>query len=147
VLLILVISYASSLRIYVEQAQEIAATRTEIAQRSQRIAELEAEKTRWDDPAYVAAQARERLGWVVPGEIGYVVVDPTGKPLGGGARIDGGGTPPPTPAMPWWTKLWNSVETADRPAPPPSARKTTSPTLTEGTTSQSGTPTSSPTRH
>ena len=32
-------------------------------------------------------QARERLGWVVPGEIGYKVVGADGKPLGGGAKI------------------------------------------------------------
>lgn len=145
VLLILVISYASSLRIYVEQAQEIAATKAEISQRSQRIAELQAEKTRWDDPAYVAEQARDRLGWVVPGEIGYVVVDPAGKPLGGGARIEAGGTPAPSPTTPWWTKVWDSVETADRPAPPASARKTAPPTLTEGSNPQSGAPASSPT--
>jgi len=101
VLLVLVISYASSLRIYVAQSQEIAATKAEIAQRSQRIAELQAEQARWDDPAYVKIQARDRLGWVVPGEVGYVVVDQAGKPVGGGAAIEGNGAPSPAPTTAW----------------------------------------------
>jgi cell division protein FtsB len=70
VLLILTISYATSLRIYFSQAHEIAATKAEIAQRQQRIRDLQGDLARWDDEAYVRTQARERLGWVVPGETG-----------------------------------------------------------------------------
>ena len=84
VLLILTISYASSLRIYFAQAHDIAATKAEIAERQQRIVELEGELAKWQDDEYVKTQARQRLGWVVPGETGYKVVDAEGKPLGGG---------------------------------------------------------------
>src|SRR4029453_4449433 len=73
VVVILTISYATSLRIYLAQAHEIAATKAEIAERQQRIRELQGELARWDDEAYVRTQARERLGWVVPGETGYTV--------------------------------------------------------------------------
>ena len=87
VLLILTISYATSLRIYFAQAHEIASTNAEIAERQQRIRELQGELARWGDETYVRTQARERLGWVVPGETGYTVVGADGKPLGGGAKI------------------------------------------------------------
>ena len=118
VLLILTISYASSLRIYFAQAHEIAATKAEIANRQQRISDLESEVARWDRPDYVRTQARERLGWVVPGETGYKVVDVNGKPLGGGAEITSDTTPEPQkPQDAWWDKLWGSVEAADQPAP------------------------------
>ena len=117
VLLILTISYASSLRIYFAQAHEIAATKAEIATRQQRIAELEAEVARWDLPDYVRTQARERLGWVVPGETGYKVVDANGKPLGGGAEISADAPEAEKPRDAWWAKLWGSVEAADKPAP------------------------------
>jgi len=117
VLLILTISYASSLRIYFAQAHEIAATKAEIATRQQRIAELETEVARWDIPDYVRTQARERLGWVVPGETGYKVVDANGKPLGGGAEITVDTPEPQKPQDAWWDKLWGSVEAADQPAP------------------------------
>lgn len=117
VLLVLTISYASSLRIYFAQASEISATRQEIATRQRTIAELQTELGRWDDPAYVKLQARSRLGWVVPGETGYKVVGADGQPLGGGAEINPENQPAAKPKDAWWAKLWGSVAAADRPAP------------------------------
>jgi cell division protein FtsB len=117
VLLILTISYATSLRIYFSQAHEIAATKAEIAERQQRIRDLQGDLGRWDDEAYVRTQARERLGWVVPGETGYTVVGADGKPLGGGAQISAEAATQQQPQNSWWSKLWGSVEAADRPAP------------------------------
>jgi cell division protein FtsB len=117
VLLILTISYATSLRIYFAQSREIAETRAAIATRQQRIAELQGELAQWNDAEYVKTQARDRLGWVVPGEVGFRVVGPDGKPLGGGAEIGPGPQPNDTSADAWWSRLWGSVEAADRPAP------------------------------
>jgi cell division protein FtsB len=119
VLLILTISYATSLRIYFSQAHEISTTKAEIAERQQRILQLQGELARWDDEGYVRSQARERLGWVVPGETGFTVVDAEGRPLGGGAEIKAeSASDEPAPDT-WWSKLWGSVEAADRPAPVP----------------------------
>jgi cell division protein FtsB len=39
------------------------------------------EKKRWDDPVYIRAQARDRLFYVVPGEISYLVLDAEGLNL------------------------------------------------------------------
>ena len=117
VLLILTISYASSLRIYFAQAHDIAAARVEIAERQQRMTTLQQDLARWGDPAYVRAQARERLGWVVPGETGFQVVGVDGKPLGGGAEIDAGSGPAKAPEDAWYADLWGSVAAADQPVP------------------------------
>ena len=122
VLLILTISYVTSLRIYFSQAHEIATTKAEIAQRQARIQDLQGELARWGDEAYVRTQARERLGWVVPGETGYTVVGADGKPLGGGAQIQAETAPDEPAQNSWWSKLWGSVEAADRPAPVKTAR-------------------------
>ena len=119
VLLILTISYATSLRIYFSQAHEISTTKAEIAERQQRILQLQGELARWDDEGYVRSQARERLGWVVPGETGFTVVDAEGRPLGGGAEIKAESTSDEPAQDTWWSKLWGSVEAADRPAPVP----------------------------
>lgn len=132
VLLILTISYASSLRVYFAQTSDIAATRAEIAERQQRIAELQGGLARWDDPEYVRTQARARLGWVVPGEMGYRVVDAEGNPLGGGALIEASGPTLAEPRDAWWAKLWGSVAAADKPAPAKPKEKTI--TLKSGTT-------------
>ena len=119
VLLILTISYATSLRIYFSQAHEISTTKAEIAERQQRILQLQGELARWDDEGYVRSQARERLGWVVPGETGFTVVDAEGRPLGGGAEIKAESASDEPAQDSWWSKLWGSVEAADRPAPVP----------------------------
>jgi cell division protein FtsB len=117
VLLILTISYASSLRIYFAQAHEISASKLEISQRSQRITDLQGDLARWANPAYVRTQARERLGWVVPGETAYQVVGADGKPLGGGAEINAETSTVDGPRSAWYADLWGSVEAADKPAP------------------------------
>jgi cell division protein FtsB len=133
VLLILTISYASSLRIYYTQAQDIATTKAAIAERQQRIVELQGELARWQDDEYVKTQARQRLGWVVPGETGYKVVDAEGKPLGGGAEITSEVAPVKEPGDAWWVKLWGSVAAADQPAPLPTPDQTVDKPITEDT--------------
>lgn len=135
VVLVLTISYASSLRVYLNQQHDLAETRQEIAQRQQRITSLESELSRWQDPAYVRAQARERLGWVVPGEIGYKVIGADGKPIGGGTEIDStAAAKPDEPTPAWWDKLWGTVRVADHPAPGqeggPAPKPSKDPTIT-----------------
>jgi len=120
VILMLTISYANSLRIYFAQSHEVAATKAEIADREARIGDLQTELNRWNDPAFVKLQARTRLGWVMPGEIGFTVVDADGKPLGGGSQLDTAEKPASDrPPESWYTRLWGSVEKADRPAAAP----------------------------
>ncbi len=132
VFLILTISYASSLRIYFAQSAEIASTRVEITQRQARIADLQTDLGRWNDPDYVRTQARARLGWVLPGETGFKVVGENGQPLGGGEVSSAKEATPPADA--WWDTLWGSVEAADKPAPAPvSVKPTKEPTITENT--------------
>ncbi|SDD93701.1 FtsB family cell division protein [Auraticoccus monumenti] len=125
VLAVLVLSYASSLRIYLDQQRDAAEARAEIAVTEARIADLEDQLDRWEDPAFVRAQARERLGWVVPGETGYVVVGADGKPVEGGTRIESARPDGEQPAADaWWARMAGSVEAADHPAPPPKEEAT-----------------------
>lgn len=129
VLLVLTISYASSMRIYVEQRQDLAATKAKIAEREAAIGGLQQDLSRWQDDAYVEAQARERLGWVRPGEYGFRVVE--GRPQGERpvAPEDKQEQPP------WWSRLLGSLEHADRPpAVTPVPEPTKQPTITVSTT-------------
>ena len=130
----LIVSYAQSLRVWFDQHQQVSALQQEIRDREKRVAELNDEITRWDDDAYVKAQARQRLGWVMPGEVGYRVIGADGKPLGAppepSAPTDGAAdTQKPT----WYTKLWGSVEGAGNPpapAKPTTPKPTPKPVLT-----------------
>ncbi len=118
VVALLAASYANSLRIYLDQDRQIAQARAEIRKRSESVSELDSELKRWQDPAYVKAQARTRLGWVMPGEVGYRVIGPDGKPLGHGVQIEREGSVPVGEEPPtWYQSLWGSVEAADHPAP------------------------------
>lgn len=103
---------ATSLRVYFAQAQEIAAVRAEIAAEQERIADMEDQLERWQDPEYVRSIARVRLGWVMPGEIGYRVIDADGNPLEGATMEE----PEPELQGEWYEKMWTSVQLADTPA-------------------------------
>ncbi|MEA4943475.1 MAG: septum formation initiator family protein [Propionicimonas sp.] len=117
VVVMLALSYASSLRIYLDQQHELAVAEQEVRERSAQINDLEDQLARWDDPAYVKAQARDRLGWVMPGEIGYRVVDEEGKPIGGGVVIDAEQQLPADEQESVWSdRLWGSIRAADAPA-------------------------------
>ncbi len=101
---------AHSLRVYFVQRAEIADLKVQIAQEQSNIADLNDQLERWNDPEYVRAIARERLGWVMPGEVGYHVLGADGKPLDG-ATIDGGED---EDAGTWWERMWGSVQVADQ---------------------------------
>ena len=79
VLAVLTVSYASSLRAYLQQRDQIGDLKNQIALREQSIDDLQREKQRWQDPAFVEQQARE-LNYVMPGETSYVVNDENGDP-------------------------------------------------------------------
>lgn len=118
VLAVLAMSIAGSLRVWVVQGQDLAAARAQIEQRTARVAELEDELARWNDPAYVKAQARNRLGWVMPGEIGYRVIGADGEVLSGSTEIEGVGAPVTSELAPrWWDRAAASLHQADQPAP------------------------------
>lgn len=117
VLVVLLVSYATTLRVYFNQQYQMAEARRLIAEHEQSITALSDEIARWKDPEYVKIQARERLGWVVPGETAFRVIGPDGKPYGGGAQIGTATLPEGEYAKTWWDRMWASVATADDPTP------------------------------
>ncbi|SDS27573.1 FtsB family cell division protein [Microlunatus soli] len=132
VVLILTISYASSLRVYFKQRQDIADTKQQIINAQRNISELSNEISRWNDPNYVRTQARDRLGWVVPGERGYRVIGADGQPVTGDTEIAAEKTSN-APKKAWYTKMWGSVETADDPRPAKKDDPADKPPITEKT--------------
>ncbi len=125
VLLVLAVSYGSSFKAYLRQRAEIADLRATIADRQAGIDALEREKERWEDPAFVRAQARQRFGYVMPGETSYVVLDEYGRPLEPQSELDDPADVGRREPTGWWNPLWESVELAGQPvrakAPKPPA--------------------------
>ncbi|WP_309066511.1 FtsB family cell division protein [Microbacterium sp.] len=60
---------------YLEQRQRIASVQESVQVTKEQIAELELQRERWEDPAYITTQARERLYYVKPGEVIYLIDD------------------------------------------------------------------------
>ena len=101
---------APSLRLLVEQQQEIAALERRVAEQQAVVDQLQTEIDRWQDPAYIEAQARDRLLYVYPGDISYLVIDDGLTP------DSGGGTPLSdeiqTTRIDWTRALLSSIVTA-----------------------------------
>jgi len=114
VVLVLVVSYASSMRAYLRQSGQIQGLQAQIASSQKQARQLRKEKQRWSDPAYVRQQARERFGWVMAGETGYQVLGSDGLPLAGTDELSGAVVPAHTPPA-WWSKQYDSLQAADHP--------------------------------
>ena len=114
----LVVSAALPLREYLSQRGQIASAEERNAQQQARVDALEKQLRQWQDPAYVKAQARERLHFVLPGEYSYVVLRPSTAPEPAG-RAALPGVEAVGPEAPWYSQVWGSVRAADRPAPSP----------------------------
>jgi cell division protein FtsB len=111
----LLVTLALPLRTFVEQRQEIGELRDGVTAAQQRVDDLETEVSRWEDPAYVQAQARERLFYVMPGETQYIVLDPAEPTEPDAGQADGagaGGAAAGELERPWFSRLWGSVEAA-----------------------------------
>jgi cell division protein FtsB len=104
-----------SARAFLKQQETIEDLQGQVAGAHAEVDDLEGQVARWNDPAYVIAQARDRLLYVLPGETPYRVVDPefvldpgTTQQVGPGAAA--------APTRPWFVTLWGSIETAGSPA-------------------------------
>lgn len=103
VLAILAASYALPVRAWLDQREQLAAVSEQRAVLEAEIAELREAVALWQDPAYVRAQARERLNYVRPGEVGLIVL---GTESTAPAQPDSGVVVPvPAGDEPWWSTL------------------------------------------
>jgi len=65
---------APSLKTLVEQRQQIAELQNELDQAKGAVTDLKGQLDRWKDPAYIESQARNRLYYVFPGDVSYLVI-------------------------------------------------------------------------
>lgn len=107
VAVVLLVALALPVRAYLSQRAELADLAERRAVAEAEIAVLREQQNRWADPAYVKAQARERLHFVMPGETGYVVLRPTAEPPPRQVAPEGA---PAAPTTPWYETLWESAQ-------------------------------------
>ena len=124
VVLVLLVSYASSTKAYLQQRAELGDLEDRIDTAQAELVALRRERQRWRDEAYVAQQARERFGLVMPGEIGYQVVDGDGTPVERGSRLTDPALTAEEAEPTWFQNLWTSTRQAGNPGlvPDPAER-------------------------
>ncbi|MHA7280355.1 FtsB family cell division protein [Arthrobacter sp. MDT2-2] len=107
VLIAVIVLLAPSVSRYLQQQAELDALRADIARQQQEQADYQSELARWDDPAFVRQQARERIFLVMPGETRYLV-----KGGDGIEESTGEGSVTEPADLPWVDSLWSSVARA-----------------------------------
>ncbi len=111
VLALLVFTLAVPTRELLHQRAEITALHSENVAAQARVDGLTVRQERLQDPAYVTSLVRERLHYVLPGEVGYVVLDPSEAPAPNAVK-------PAVTTTAWYSSLWSSVQTADQAGTP-----------------------------
>lgn len=112
VILVAFVLLAPTLRAYLTQQEQLRELNDAIAAAQERTASLETAIEQWSDPSYVQSQARDRLGFVLPGETPYVVVDP--ETVTGEEPVSSDDPGPVTMPRtgPWYLTVWDSVQVA-----------------------------------
>ncbi len=105
VLCSLIVALAYPTRQYFSQRAEIAELERGREEARARVEELRDLKARWQDDAYAEQQIRERLHYVMPGETGYIVIDPEAAKQSRTTRS--------TADRLWYANLWDGVDKAD----------------------------------
>jgi cell division protein FtsB len=115
VVCVLTLTIAGPVRTYFAQRTEMSQLAASEAALRAQITDLEQRKAKLGDPAYIAAQARERLGFVKPGDIPFQVQ----LPAAAAPPQPGSQSAKPVNNDPWYTSLWHTI--ADAPHLPPAS--------------------------
>ena len=126
VLLLAFVLVYPTLHAYLQQRAEVDQLRARVEAARERNDELESNLLRWDDEAYVRAQARERLSFVMPGEKAFRVVDPEIVPDTSPAADGPASVLDSESTLPWYATVWESIEVAGT-TPVPDTQDATTP--------------------
>jgi cell division protein FtsB len=106
VLFVVAITLAPPIQHYFTQRAQINSLKTQISDNQAMLDKAAAELAQWDDPEYVASQARARLHFVFPGERQYIVVGDD-EITGDGQQTKISGQLPI--GLPWYSRLISSI--------------------------------------
>jgi cell division protein FtsB len=75
ILVLAVVVLAPTIASFAEQRQQIAELRAQVSEQEADVQKLRDQRERWNDETYIITQARDRLYYVLPGEVSYLVID------------------------------------------------------------------------
>ncbi|QZQ56350.1 septum formation initiator family protein [Curtobacterium sp. TC1] len=112
IIVLFVVVLAPSLRTLIQQQEQIAQQQREVASQKADVTQKKKDVARWDDPAYIEAQARDRLLYVYPGEESYLVMGAENRTTETVPTTDSGtpvSTKVQTPKVDWVQAMLSSV--------------------------------------
>ena len=108
VLFVVAITLAPPLQRYFAQRAQINALRVQLHDSQATLEAATNNLARWNDPAYVASQARSRLHYVFPGEHQYIVIGATTSASSSSQAAGKISTDIPA-GLPWYSKVISSI--------------------------------------
>jgi len=108
VLFVVAITLAPPLQRYFAQRAQINALRVQLHDSQATLDAATNELAKWNDPAYVASQARTRLHYIFPGEHQYIVLGATVEANSENKSAGVISTDIPS-GLPWYAKVISSI--------------------------------------
>jgi cell division protein FtsB len=106
ILFALAVTLAPPIQHYFTQRAQINSLRAQLSDNQKMLADAAAELAKWNDPEYVASQARARLHFIFPGERAYIII-------GNGEITDGDQETKVSEqlpiGLPWYSRLISSI--------------------------------------
>jgi hypothetical protein len=112
ILVLAVVVLAPSVRTYAEQRQQIDDLRASVSAQEADVDKLKDERERWNDRTFVTTQARDRLSYVMPGDVSFLVENDIGAPVDGSADAAAVSTAIQDTEVDWVDSMFRSVMTA-----------------------------------
>ena len=107
VLCAIALSLAYPVREYLAQRRQIDQLLAQRSQIAAHLRHLQQDQARLSSPAYIERLARDRLHMCLPTQMCYVIIGPAPRSANSEAARQA--------AIPWYDRLWSSVQTADVP--------------------------------
>lgn len=108
VLVVVIAIVGTPLRNYLQQRSEIQRLSAAISEKEAEKDRLQSEIDKYNSPAYVKEQARERLGVIDPGEVAYRVLGQSTQSSSADSSVQDQAS-----TKPWYETLWDSVSVAE----------------------------------
>lgn len=112
VILMAFVLITPTLRAYVRQQEELRTLTQELVAAEERARALDRELNLWNDDDYIRAQARDRFGFVMPGETRYRVINPGTDETEVDELESDLVSSLPHGSGPWYLEVWESVQIA-----------------------------------
>ena len=111
VMAVLTMLLTPNVHTFLLQRAEISSLEADIAAQKSQESAYQQELARWDDPAYIKQQARDRVSMLMPGETGYWVYGADGVSSDSTPAAKGSAnSAAPTTSKPWLDGLWDSIQ-------------------------------------